>query len=327
LKRLRAANVLALGALAAACGGGGGSATGPNPMPTPGFPVSGVVYYDENGNGLLEAGELVRLPAVSVAIGGRSATSVAGGRFTVNDVPGGTQTAALQPASLPAFFTAGPAVPVGVPQSGGELAVAATLPIDGNRPNVYLAFGDSITWGEGSSDGSGYRARLRADLQAYWGRAEIINDGIPGTKSTQGEMRMGSSLARYRAAYALILYGTNDWNDPSCRPAPPCDTIDALRSMILQARDAGTQPILGTIPPVNPAYQDRNADQRNEWVSGMNALVRTLALQERVPLAEIHRDFLREPSLRELFEDFVHPNDRGFAIMSQAFFRAITQPL
>ena len=30
--------------------------------------------------------------------------------------------------------------------------------------------------------------------------------------------------------------------------------------MILQARDAGSNPVVGTIPPVNPAYVDKNAD-------------------------------------------------------------------
>jgi len=324
VKPVRAA-ALVSGALAAA--GCGSSPTGPGPTPTPGFPVSGLVFYDENLNGLLDPAELVRLPGVTVGVGGRTAASAAGGRFTVADVPEGMQAAGLRAESLPAYFTTGAPVPVAVPQSGGELTLPASLPTGSNRPNVYLAFGDSITWGEGSSDGSGYLDELAAELRAYWGRGDLINDGVPGSKSLRGEQRMGTSIARYRPTYALILYGTNDWNDGECRNAPPCYTIDALRSMILQARDAGTYPILGTIPPVNPAYQDRDADARNDWVRQMNEFVRAMARQERVPIAEIHQDFLREPSLQVLFEDFVHPNDGGYAIIARAFFRAITQPV
>jgi hypothetical protein len=36
---------------------------------------------------------------------------------------------------------------------------------------------------------------------------------------------------------------------------------------------------------------------------------------------------MREPSLPPLFFDFLHPNDAGYQVIQQAFFRAITQPL
>ena len=82
--------------------------------------------------------------------------------------------------------------------------------------------------------------------------------------------------------------------------------------MVLQARDAGAFPIVGTIPPVNPSYVDRDATARNDWVSRMNDLVRAMATQERAPIAEIHGDFLKQPSLPALFEDDMHPNDLGY---------------
>jgi lysophospholipase L1-like esterase len=190
-----------------------------------------------------------------------------------------------------------------------------------------MAFGDSITFGEGSSDGEGYVDDLRAQLRSFWGRADMVNEGQPGTRSNAGEARITESLARHRPAYALILYGTNDWNEPACRSAFPCYTIDSLRSMVQDTRSAGAHPIVGTIPPVNPAYADRSPTERNDWVRRMNELVRQMAAQERAQVAEIHGDFLKEPSLPPLFEDHLHPNDRGYQLISQAFFRAITQPL
>ena len=77
---------------------------------------------------------------------------------------------------------------MGVPSSG-DVAVPAVLPI-GSRagPNVYLAFGDSITFGDGSSDGSGYRDELRADLRAYWGKADIDERRGPGHEEQQGRV-------------------------------------------------------------------------------------------------------------------------------------------
>ena len=323
----RASVLLLLAALSTACGGGSPSNpdNGGTPPPPPGSPVSGYLFYDENSNGTTDSSEIVRLPSVGVAIGGQNATTATGGRFSIASVPNGAQTGQARPDTLPAFFTA-TAVNVTVPASG-DVPVPARLPIGArNRPNVYLAFGDSITDGEGSS-GEGYRDYLREQLRTFWGRADIVNDGAPGTRSNAGRSRLPGSLSQYRPAYALILYGTNDWNEAECRSAFPCYTVDSLRAMILDTKSAGAFPIVGTIPPVNPQYTDRSPTERNDWVRRMNDLIRPMAASERVPVAEIHGDFLKQPSLPPLYFDFLHPNDRGYQLISQAFFRAITQPL
>jgi lysophospholipase L1-like esterase len=287
--------------------------------------VSGVVFYDENGNGTVDAGEVVRLPGVTVNVGGRTGQSTEGGRFTVSGVPAGAQTAQVEAGGLPAYFTPGTSVSVSVPSSTDDLFVPATLEIGGNLANHYLAFGDSITAGDGGGPGNDYPAFLTADLRAYWGDAFVVNDGDPGTRSQTGANRLYAPLARHRPAYTLILYGTNDWNDSECRGEGfPCYTIDSLRSMINQARGRGSNPIIGTIPPANPAYLDRNAAARNEWVVAMNDLLRQMANEENVTVAEIHADFMAEPSLEALFSDHVHPNAEGYQIMSRSWWNAIT---
>jgi lysophospholipase L1-like esterase len=299
------------------------------PTPPPGTPVSGFVFYDENGNGTAEPSETVRFPAVTVAVAERTAQSTAGGRVTVADVPAGAQAASLRPESLPAYYAPGAAVPVTVPQAAGtDLAIPATLTIGTNRAQVYIAFGDSISWGDGSNDGSGYRTYLEANIRSYWGGGpRVLNEGEPGTRSLRGEQRIDQSLNRTRPAYTLILYGTNDWNDGECRNNPPCYTIDALRSMVLQARDASSFPILGTIPPVNPAFADRDAEARNAWVRGMNDRIKAMAAPLRVPVADIHEAFTRTPALSSLYADFLHPNEQGYTLMAQTWFQTITRPV
>lgn len=326
VKLEKAATLVSL-VLLPACGGGSSSPTdpgGPVATPVPGHPVKGVVFYDVNGNGLLDPAETVRLPGVTVSIGGRTGASAAGGQFTVSDVPAGEQQ--VQASSLPTYFRAGTALKVAVPQASNEIEVPATLEIGGNRPNHYLGFGDSITWGVGGGVGGGYESYLQADLQSYWGEAVLGNAGDPGTRSNQGAERIGSSLQRFRGAYTLILYGTNDWNESVCRSDFPCFTISSLRSMIRQTRNWGSNPIVGTIPPANPAYLDKNAAARNIWVNDMNDQIRAMAEQEGVRIAEIHADFMDQPSLESLFADHVHPNDAGYQLMSRSWFRAITGP-
>jgi lysophospholipase L1-like esterase len=312
---------------AGACGGGGGGPT--TPTPPPGSPVTGFVFYDENANGTAEPSETVRFPAVTVSVGGRTGQSAAGGRVTVGDVPTGSQAASLRPESLPAYYTPGAAIPVTVPQaSGTEVAIPATLATGPNRPQFYIAFGDSISWGDGSNDGSGYRSYLEANIRSYWGGTpHVLNEGEPGTKSFRGEQRIGSSLRSERPAYTLILYGTNDYNDGICRNSPPCYTIDSLRSMVLQARDASSFPILGTIPPVNPSYADRDPEARNAWVRDMNVRIKAMAAPLQVPVADIYDAFSKAPVLTALYSDFLHPNEQGYTLMAQTWFQTITRPI
>lgn len=293
--------------------------------------MNAFVFYDENANGIADPGESVRLPGVTVVIGGSTGVTASGGRVTVSSVPSGAQAASLRPDNLPAYFTAGAQVAITVPQAAGtEIAVPATLATGGNRVRTYMAFGDSITAGDGSRDGSGYRSYLEANLASYWGGSHgVIDEGNSATKSNRGESLMGPALARRHPAYTLILYGTNDWND--CRGEGgevPCYTISALHSMILQARDAQSFPVIGTIPPVNPDYPDRSPTERNDWVKRMNVQLRAMAQQEKVPVADIYDAFAKKgDGLPDLFSDDKHPNETGYALMAQVWARAIVQPL
>jgi lysophospholipase L1-like esterase len=293
-----------------------------------GSPVSAFVFYDENGNGSIDPGEDVRLPGVTVAIGSRTGQTARGGDVVVGNVPAGAQTAAIRAESLPPYFAPGAAVPVQVPQAAGStIPVPAVLDIGSNRVRVYLAFGDSISTGDGSNDGTGYRSYLEANLRSYWGSTHRVpSEGVSGTKSNSGANRIGSSLSRVRPAYTLILYGTNDWNDLSCKVDFPCFTIESLRSMIVQVKDARSRPIVGTIIPGNPAYGDRVPPERQDWIKRMNDLIRPMAVQEGAVVADLYAVFMREPDLKSLFTDHVHPNDDGYAIMAREWARAITQP-
>lgn len=296
------------------------------PTVAPGSPVSGVVFYDENGDGRAGVDEGVRLQNVTLAIEGHSATSDAAGRFAVQGVPDGVHLLQAQADTLPAYFS--PAgVSINAPQAG-DVAVPIVLPLGPNvRRNTYLAFGDSITEGDGSSDGSGYTDWLQADLRTTFLKGDVIQDGHTGTRSSSGDEILGGRLNKIRPAYVLILYGTNDWNEAPCRETPPCYTIDALRSMAGQARSFGAMPILGTIPPVNPLWLDRNATERNAWVRAMNDRIKAMARVERVAVANVYDDLWRQPNLPALFDDDKHPNDDGYRIIARSFMSAITRPL
>lgn len=316
--------------LVSACGGGD-SPSGPSTTPSgPTSDVAAIVFYDENGNGRVDPTEGTRLPDIVVEVAGRSGrTERASGRAAVSGVAAGMQMLSIRQSSLPAYYRAGMATSVTLPQDAGrEFMLAVMLAIGSNTPNRYLEFGDSITDGDGSSDDDGYRGRLERRLVSQLNRANVFNDGIGGTTSNEGAGRIARSLSGFRPAYTLILYGTNDWNQSACNSdISRCFTASAIQSMIRSAKAASSLAIVSTIIPANTGFDARAPADRNIRVQQQNDQIRAACLAEGVPVAESFDAFMRAAgsNLRSLFVDHVHPNDRGHDLIAQSFFEAITR--
>jgi lysophospholipase L1-like esterase len=288
--------------------------------------VTATVFYDENGNGVLDGAEAARVPNVTVSIGTGSGTSAANtGQAVVTGIQEGAFTPQVRTESLPPYYVPPPGSlsAVTVPGSA-ELRIPLTLPIGGNKPSFYFGYGDSITAGEGSSDGQGYALRLQNLLGPHFGRAEVRKFGRSGTNSADGASRIRTWLRTYQAAYVLILYGTNDWHDQTCQNKGPaaCFTIESLGKMLDAAEEFDTLPVLATILPVNPAMAPEG---RQKWIDDMNVAIKALAQSRRVALADLNAEMRAAPSLAGLFSDDVHPNDAGYQVLAQGWFKAISR--
>jgi lysophospholipase L1-like esterase len=314
-------------ALATGCGGSpSGPMPSPSPTKAPTYHAAVNVFFDENENGGRDQGESASVPNTEVTIGGGSGVSSAGtGRVELDGVAGGDDPVAV--GTLPPFYRPGLPVTLTVPQPPGvEFYVPVDLPIGSNLPGVYMAFGDSITDGDGSNDDQGYRRMLQDKLRKHFRQGSVVNQGIGGTRSTHGSARLPRSLADIQPAYTLILYGTNDWNEPECRSDFPCFTIEALRTMIHQAKSRRSLPVIATITPVNTGYDERTPPERNKWVSDMNDLIRPMAKEEGALLVDMYAAFMAVPDFHTLFFDHVHPNEDGYTIMANEWFKAISRP-
>ena len=324
--RTRLALAVTAGVVALACGGAHSSTpSGPSVPPVPTYSVTATVFYDENGNGQLDADEFVRVPGVDVVIGTGTGKSAPGtGVAQVTGIREGAFQVNLRTESLPTYFQPLTLPSVTVPGTA-EVRIPLTLQIGRNQPNVYFGYGDSITLGDGSSDRQGYAIKLQNLLGPYFARAQVTKFGRSGTNSAEGEQRAQHWIGQARAAYVLILYGTNDWQDQTCQNQGPdaCFTVDMLRQMVEITKDLDSLPVLGTLLPVNPA---KAPSGRNLWIDQMNAKIKAMALQEQVLLADLNAEFKGNAAgLPALYSDDIHPNDAGYQVLAQGWFNAITR--
>jgi lysophospholipase L1-like esterase len=166
--------------------------------------------------------------------------------------------------------------------------------------------------------------KLQNLLGPHFGRAEVRLRGREGDSSAETAEVTRRTLRDYDPAYTLILLGTNDWHDQTCQQQGPaaCFTIDSLRSIVEDVKDWHSLPVLATILPVNPAY---STPSRDAFYEATNVRIKALAQEENVTLADLNADFKAAGNQSALFDDDVHPNDAGYQVLAQGWFKAVTR--
>jgi lysophospholipase L1-like esterase len=197
--------------------------------------------------------------------------------------------------------------------------------IKGNLEHRYIAYGDSITGGYGSSTFGtilpGYLYYLQASLTDIFGMTEISTYWLPGGYSIDGVDNIADALT-YVPGTLLILLGSHDI---MIGRLPTDEILENLNAIVDAALMNGTLPILATIPPSNPAsflwiYQDA--------IGEVNTAIREYAAQKGIPLADINTYFWEAAdwqvsTLATFYFDHEHPNDTGYEIMAEAWYDTI----
>ncbi len=190
-------------------------------------------------------------------------------------------------------------------------ATSPTTPVDfgGNDPARLTAIGDSITEGTGETP---WPRRLEGRLRARNSQARVNNRGQGGQPTSAGLGTLSHALATDHPGFILILEGTIDVRAGASLDA----AAENLREMVRRAKDNQTVPILGTVPPQfgeSRGYIDR--------VNELNVLIRRVAKDERVTLAEV---FAAVPDA-SFFSDGLHPNNQGAEAIAGAFDEALAR--
>lgn len=214
----------------------------------------------------------------------------------------------------------------------------------------FLAFGDSITWGEDGqyAASNGFRARsihpavqlvgetypddLRADLVARYTLQSptVYNDGNPGENAlgavNSGETRF-AMIGAGSYDVALLMEGANDLGNVAAGTVTYADVAGAMGQMIDHARAVGMRPFLATIPPENPNSLCVPSCRGGEAaiVPTYNAQLRSLATTKGVPLVDVEAAFNGDLTL--IGPDGLHPTAAGYKVIADTFFAAIEKNL
>jgi lysophospholipase L1-like esterase len=218
---------------------------------------------------------------------------------------------------------------------------------------TFMAFGDSITWGEDGQpivscgttttatfgtlsqirplvqypEAQQYPSVLRGLLaNRYVAQASAIvvaNRGNPGETAASPDtlVRFTSLLTGSSFQAVLLMEGTNDIFAGDATQIP--GAISGLRSMIRSAKLRGVRPFLATVPPM---VQGGARACGYQVVPQLNLAITTLASQESVTQVDVFGGF--GASYAQYFgSDGLHPNALGYAKIAEIFFNALRQAL
>jgi lysophospholipase L1-like esterase len=192
------------------------------------------------------------------------------------------------------------------------------------RAVKVMPMGDSITWGQGSSTNSGYRGPLWLRLSNEGGYAPDFvgtqrvgtigdpdNEGHRGWQIDQLQANATTWITTYQPDVVLLHIGTNDmYRNYQVDMAP--DRLSALIDQILAARPGIYVLVAKIIPSTNAGAQLR--------INAYNAKIPAIVAARGDHVRMVDTTNLASADL----VDQLHPNDAGYAKMSDRWYPVLT---
>lgn len=153
------------------------------------------------------------------------------------------------------------------------------------RPDVFLFAGDSIT---------GATAYTHV-LGSWLARGRAVRQGVASVTTSYGAANIKGYLADARPEFAVVMYGTND----QIGGVSLSESMRNLAAVVDACLEAGTIPVLATIPP-------RGFDKRDQQVQErFNRALADLGRKQRIPVSYVFEEMMRH-DLKDMLYDGVH---------------------
>ena len=164
---------------------------------------------------------------------------------------------------------------------------------------VILAFGDSLTHGNGAKENESYPAVL----QELSGRM-VINAGVSGEESEPGLNRLLGVLEKYKPQLLILCHGGNDL----LRKKDLNKMESNIRNMIQLAKDKNIPVVMLGVP--KPGL----------FLSSFEVYKKIADSTDIVFMEDLIPEILADKSLKS---DTVHPNKDGYQVMAESIYSTL----
>ncbi len=163
--------------------------------------------------------------------------------------------------------------------------------------NAIVCFGDSLTYGTGAAKGMDYPSQLSRLIHM-----EVVNAGVPGDTTALALKRVDAVIG-LNPRIVLITLGGNDLKNRVKKEV----AFKNLERIVTRFQDHGALVIIGGIKiPL--------------WGKGFNDAYEDLAKKTgSVLIPNIFKDIMGKSGL---MSDAIHPNQKGYTLMAQHFYKA-----
>jgi len=162
-----------------------------------------------------------------------------------------------------------------------------------------ICFGDSLTSGTGAAENMDYPAQLSRMISR-----PIINAGVPGDTTARAMARLEDDVLSRSPRMVLITLGGNDLKNRVSKEL----AYQNLKNIIVSIQSRGALVIVGGISiPF--------------WGRGFGEMYQRVCRETQALLiSNIYDGIIGD---KGLMSDPIHPNAKGYALMAQAFYRAM----
>jgi lysophospholipase L1-like esterase len=205
-----------------------------------------------------------------------------------------------------------------------------------SKREIYLFVGDSLTEGV---YGANYVDRVAQAIAAGSSRlrGELVNAGRGGDTVTAVRERLGPLMQRWQPGWVIVAVGCNDvwlpwltghslgWRiwlglrrlRTGQNPSSDLDQFGAVyRDIIDTARRSGAQVLACTVSPIG----ERLSSPVNRQAARLNGIIKHVAADRRVPIADIWQAFVEELALQPQRSRYL-PGEWLFAGMDRRSYR------